>query len=432
MTSRNYRTTVLLCVTGYFGTPSYINLILQIGVDFVWNEMSIDDKFLKGFLSLTKLNPFLGIEFSSMKKYDKSERIPTIGVSDCIYYNSDFLQSLPEAEFNFVLMHELYHVALLHPARIGTRNRELFNIACDYYVNSLIATEYNLPRDGTPTMVNGVQLLLSSQGVYDTCYDNTQMTVEEIYDSLVDAYGLDESVAIAKRILDATHIGSDISPADASTLTQIVEQALSTSAGYDVIGSSSDFIRKVKATIVKPIKWQNILRKYLRSMVEVETSLSSPDKRYIYRDTILPGEYNVNNDAITDVVIAVDVSGSVSDEMINKTLGQIRHLLKDVSFNGSVLCWDTEVTSFEPLTSKSKVDKIKIVGYGGTTPECVFNYYKEHKLEPALTIFITDGFFHISSNSIPKKYRDIVWLIYCDSNNSLESFKPPFGKKYKL
>ena len=55
-----------------------------------------------------------------------------------IWFGPAFLDEISDSELDFILMHEILHVALRHCLRDGDRDPELFNVACDMVVNSNI------------------------------------------------------------------------------------------------------------------------------------------------------------------------------------------------------------------------------------------------------------------------------------------------------
>lgn len=82
-------------------------------------------------------------------------------------YNPEFMGTLGDAELVGVLAHEILHCALLHPYRLGARDRGAANAAMDYAINGILgAGGFKLP----------VGALLDSQ------YDG--MAWEEIYGML--------------------------------------------------------------------------------------------------------------------------------------------------------------------------------------------------------------------------------------------------------
>ena len=62
----------------------------------------------------------------------------------------DFVLKITGEECEGVLLHEGYHVILLHHIRMGNRNHKLWNIACDYAINNYIYdhTDFELPEGG--------------------------------------------------------------------------------------------------------------------------------------------------------------------------------------------------------------------------------------------------------------------------------------------
>lgn len=60
-----------------------------------------------------------------------------------IIYNKDFVDSITDNELMGVLVHEVWHVLLLHHTRSGGRDKELWNVAADLAINP-ICIEQNL------------------------------------------------------------------------------------------------------------------------------------------------------------------------------------------------------------------------------------------------------------------------------------------------
>ena len=51
-----------------------------------------------------------------------------------IYFSPSFMDSLSDKELQFVLMHEIMHIAFGHCLRQGNRDNARFNIACAIFV----------------------------------------------------------------------------------------------------------------------------------------------------------------------------------------------------------------------------------------------------------------------------------------------------------
>ncbi|MCX8013354.1 MAG: hypothetical protein N3A02_03570, partial [Rectinema sp.] len=99
-----------------------------------------------------------------------------------IYFNAYFLKHLlsqkqGQEKACFVFAHEVWHAALLHFARCGTRDRDLFNIATDVKINDMLKAEF---KDASPEEAcYGENILKGDWPKY------RQKTEEEIYDWLV-------------------------------------------------------------------------------------------------------------------------------------------------------------------------------------------------------------------------------------------------------
>lgn len=67
-----------------------------------------------------------------------------------IFFNPEYLRSLPVDQQDGLLLHEVLHAALLHVLRRGVRDSQVWNIAADLVVNGMIAQQgvFELPPSG--------------------------------------------------------------------------------------------------------------------------------------------------------------------------------------------------------------------------------------------------------------------------------------------
>ena len=74
------------------------------------------------------------------------QTMATDGVS--LFYNPEFVQTLNAAELAGVLAHDVMHPALQHHTRRADRDRERWNMACDYTIKPLLLDSgLTLPKD---------------------------------------------------------------------------------------------------------------------------------------------------------------------------------------------------------------------------------------------------------------------------------------------
>ena len=100
-------------------------------------------KLMKGQVGMASI--LLGLEL--VEADDKCETMATDGKR--IYYNTKFVESIPESEVQGVLVHEGAHVIFEHMLRRGNRDHKIWNYATDYAINIWLRDNgYDLPEGG--------------------------------------------------------------------------------------------------------------------------------------------------------------------------------------------------------------------------------------------------------------------------------------------
>jgi predicted metal-dependent peptidase len=128
----------------------------------------------------------------------------------------------------------------------------------------------------------------------------------------------------------------------------------------------------------------------------------------------------------------LDTSGSMSTEDMAFGLSQLQSL--DERSEGTITCGDAEIyweqsTKIRKM-SPDELNKVKVVGRGGTMFSSYFSDYEKHKEvgECDFLIVISDGYLmdtDIAEMKNPGK--DVIWLITSDCD-----FKAPFGRVFQL
>jgi len=137
----------------------------------------------------------------------------------------------------------------------------------------------------------------------------------------------------------------------------------------------------------------------------------------------LPGQ---DNDEKIDVAIGLDVSGSISKEMIADFLGEISGIMQQFQdFRVRVWTFDTEVyqasyKEFNPFNADELSD-YEIIGCGGTDFECNYNFMKDNDITPDKFIMFTDGMPWDSWGD--ESYCDSLFVIH-----GTDQIVPPFGE----
>jgi predicted metal-dependent peptidase len=251
--------------------------------------------------------------------------------------------------------------------RSGTRNFKRWNRAADYVINNmLIDNGYELPPGG----------------LWDTKYND--MSTEQVYDLLED----DGDPNFDQYDLSPSPIDSDMSPEEVEQKVQdiIVKASIQSKMGGDKSGSiPSDIQRELDKLLNPKLDWRTILQNYVSAFAKEDYSYKKPNRRYM-PDFYLPSLYS---EAVGEIAIAVDTSGSVTDKEFQAFLSEINAIKNDLNpALTTVIDFDTSIKNVHKLTADQSIDSVKFSGYGGTQLDCVFNYYK--KDVPVVLIVFSD------------------------------------------
>ena len=75
---------------------------------------------------------------------------PTMAVTDTgmLLYSCEFVRDTHVDALLFIVLHEIYHVVMRHATRGENKDPELFNDACDLYINKLLCEQFGLTPTG--------------------------------------------------------------------------------------------------------------------------------------------------------------------------------------------------------------------------------------------------------------------------------------------
>ena len=427
-----------------------------------YKNLDVDSKFAKVFNNLRYIRPFYSAVYESMRRVE-TERIQTMGVScNEMLYNKEFIEGLEFEEMMFINLHEIAHVALMHVSRRKNRDSELWNIACDLYVNRLLSEEFDI-RPGE-TSADGI-VTFPKQGLYCSSLDLDTDYVEDIYDDLyTQASSNGYFSSKLSDILDGKSFhftwsgngpkgaansifsidiipgsfvidiqdddGSDQLSKDNANRRVLQDARTRLEMGNRSIGDHPGLLKfKVDELLKSHLDWRKLLRKYCINATRSDTSFSRPDKRMYYQSAIYPGQAMDGLAELMGVKVCFDSSGSISDKDIAYFYGQVNDILKQFKLKAELIYWDTEIASRGNFSDFKEMMNIRAAGRGGTSPECLFEYFdsKACKVKPIVTLVFTDGYIggDLARPKWKKKYKDTIWIM---TRNYDREFKPEFGQ----
>lgn len=112
-------------------------------------DRSAQSKFVESLMNMRLLSPYYHVCISAIRRLP-APGLGTFAVSeDCMYYDMVFVAGMQVPELIFVMIHEMMHIAMQHGIRGRTKmNHEMWNIACDLYINSIICKDFGCKFGG--------------------------------------------------------------------------------------------------------------------------------------------------------------------------------------------------------------------------------------------------------------------------------------------
>lgn len=164
-------------------------------------------------------------------------------------------------------------------------------------------------------------------------------------------------------------------------------------------------VDEILASTIVRIDYRQILSMFRASVLSSSRKLTRmlPSRRYGF-------EYmGSKRDFTTDLLVAIDVSGSVTNEGISQALSIINRFFKYGVENIDVIQFDYGLQGEKMTMKKALKDKFKVQGRGGTDFQAPIDLFLKDGYDGL--IMITDGFAAVPE--VPKVFRgNILWLIY--------------------
>ncbi|RXK07637.1 hypothetical protein CRV07_04020 [Halarcobacter ebronensis] len=381
-----------------------------------WSNMdntSYDEVFQKIRINFLFNHPFLSVLALSIPTiYQENSNSAFQTNGNEIHIDLKKLEKYSNEEITYLYAHTLLHIVLKHPYRQKTRERRVWNQACDLVINLILSTFSNV---GQMPLDEVLDLDLKDkcvEEVYEILYkkeekeQNQESNEGEKQNSEIkttpNKKGDLETNIYDKSKMDLEEVSDEKrNEKEREKLDGIIIQALSiakkNSREYEGMAIEID-------TLIKPeISFQDILKEYLiASLFEKTTTYDRPNKRFIHNGLYLPG--SKKNDELIEVFIALDSSSSVTLDEYKRFLGVVKDVCDGFyEYQVTVLPFDLKVKeeyiinfdSFNPLIE----EKLFIPkSDGGTDFDEVLRFLKKSSEIKSnnLLMVLTDGEFTIS------------------------------------
>jgi predicted metal-dependent peptidase len=422
---------------------------------------TVIDRLVAARAALITSQPFYGTLALHLELEERKD-IPTAATDGkkC-FYNPEFMDGLADDEIEFVIGHEAYHCANRHHTRRGTRDPELWNVACDYVLNGdmIQAGVGRMPQGGlhdpkyAGLAAEDVYRLLEQQQQQQkqqpqpqpqpgsgAGQDGAQLDkgADEGKGAPGDASGpgkpkpgasggsQGESASPAPDpgmcggVMDASESPGELGEAEAEWQT-ITRQAINVAT--KAAGKLPAHLERLATELNKPkANWREIMRQFV-DPVNVDFNWQRPDRRFGGAPFLLPG---IVKDGVNTVVLGIDLSGSITDSMLDTFGSEGQAIMDDGAVdNLVVLYFDTSIRKVERYTNGEKI-KLKGVGGGGTDFAPVCQWAAEHEPDATAIIYLTDL---CGPCNTPEPACPVLWVA---SGPYSRGKKMPFGEVIEL
>jgi len=441
-------------------------------------------KMMKARAKLIQRDPFfgavaLGLRLKELTDYQvATSRIKTMGTDSVfLVYNLDFVEYCTIKQLMASIAHEAAHVAFKHPLRRKDRNFKLWNIACDYAINSiLIEAGYDLPEG---VKHNPAYNGMSSEKIYkalkqeeaviepeadgdedsdsddndnenndpdndgdednddddddnnDSDEDNDSNGGSDNNKFNPDQEGAYELPDFEDEFDPMPELPDDFS---AGVVLDAPEEAKNQEAEKDLEIQAAAIAAKTAGMLpasleriitsqhVHKVNYRDLLRDWVQKNVFPSNyTWKKPNRRYSSSDLTLPA---IDSDwDLPNIGVAVDESGSVTDEESEKYANEMAGILSEFECTYTAIYFDTAVRRTKEFTIEDLPISLDVQAGGGTAFQPVFDYIRENSVEMDALLFFTDMGAY-DWNKIQNPGYPVLWM---NTDRNWDDRKVPFG-----
>ena len=329
---------------------------------------------------------------------DDVQTMATDGKS--IFYNPEWSNTLTDEEMDFVRCHEGMHRVLRHHLRMNDRDSELWNIATDYAINSILKKSgMTMPKDG----------------LYSREYEG--MSAEKIYETLNNSDTRPMPCNWGQVKSGGKQMTKEQIKAEENMIRAEVTMAVQQSKN---IGQLPSDIKQIITEMERSqVDWSSVIRRVVGGDQPEDYTYRRPNRRALHCMDI----YNPSTlkSSCGDVAVWVDTSGSVSDKEKQHALGELNAIAEDMQPNSVTIFYgDANVQNIERYERGDFIECLNSKGGGGTDPMPIFKYIEDNNVNVDSMVCITDMEFHNFPSHVD---YPLLWV-----STNLRAKKPPIGE----
>lgn len=382
-----------------------MNKTLRNKLDSVWVDLLSRDPFCAAVL------------MNCRQVIDETGTVtPTMATDgETLWVNPAMIAAESVGALVTVLAHEAMHIVSLHPFRQGQRDGKAWNIATDKEINGTLRAidaegkiRYEWPKCGA---------------LFPDAAD-VGKAAEQMYSEPAAGGGSGQGNGNGSKPGDQDGMGGvRAAQGDASELAEKESRAkMQISAAAEMAKGQGQLpaalARLVKESLEPKIRWQDVLRAFVREAARDDYSWSKINPRYAHTGFMLPSLYSQR---LGVIAVAIDTSGSIGEQQLNEFLTEVEaiaHECKPTCIR--LIDCDATVNSIRDCDPLEPLPR-DFNGGGGTDFAPVFDALAEET--PVCLVYLTDleGSFPDSEPAFP-----VLWT------TTSERLTAPFGETIRL
>lgn len=265
-----------------------------------------------------------------------------------LFVNLESISGIPENDLYPLIMHQLFHIVLLHPFRIGNFDKYKFNYAADLAVNAL------LDYAGFPTFGDVGDIYLTTEEIYNTLPDGDYYTSDDLIAS-----------------------NSDSAETNEESVKNLITSA----------GDAPNYLNRLIDSLSPKISWQTVIRHFFYARKKNDAHTWSRFSRRI-----------ANNPAkkrkVTTLLLAIDTSGSIDDSILSNFLSEITTIKRLTDTHVIIISCDASI--HQVILPNNPIPST-FIGGGGTDFRPIFEFALKKQIDGIIYFTDGDGIFPLKS-----------------------------------
>ena len=378
--------------------------------------MNIDSKISQAKAKLLVDYPLFGTIASKLEliKNDDIQSFKSDGIK--VEYNSDYLQTLSINEMEFIFANGATHASLAHESRRLDRSGWLWQMSTDMAINDmLVQNGMDLPE--------AAQYRVRFEGMYaEEIYAELKADILREEDNL--EYDADDSADVEPNSNENTNeqeqnesqeLQNEINQEILQAEHLFGEFAQSILENEEKAGALPLHVERFFTLHVDgKIDWREELKYAIDRFYKDDYTLMPPNKKFLHAGIYLPSSTSQR----FKLVVAVDSSGSIDEELLNTFLSELNFLMSTIpNYEIDLLICDDKIRSHKTFYN-GDILEADVKGGGGTDFRPVFKFISENLQDTKLLLYFSDldGRFPTDEPNY-----DVKWI-------SSSDVKVPFGE----